>query len=52
MPKKQNPETPAEQSKRFKREAQKLIDDGTLSPTEAEAALDALVRKAGAKIGS
>lgn len=45
MPKKQNPETPEEQSERFRREAQKLIDAGELSPTEAEAALDKLVRQ-------
>jgi len=49
MPKKAKPETPAEQSARFKREAQRLIDAGELSPTEAEAGLDGLVRKAQAK---
>jgi hypothetical protein len=47
MPKKKTQETPAEQSARFKREAQKLIDAGELSPTEADAALDVLVRKSG-----
>jgi hypothetical protein len=47
MPKKQNPETPEEQSARFRREAQRLIDAGELSPTEADAALDRLVRKSG-----
>ena len=46
MPKKKNPETPEEQSERFRREAQKLIDAGELSPTEAENALDKLVRRA------
>ena len=46
MPKKRNQETPGEQSERFRREAQRLIDAGELSPTEADAALDALVRKA------
>lgn len=45
MPKKLNPETPEEQSKRFKREAQKLIDAGELNLTEAEAAVDKLLRK-------
>ena len=45
MPKKQNPETEAEQSERFKRDAQKLIDAGELSPTDADAALDKLVRQ-------
>lgn len=45
MPKKKRTETQAEQSERFKIEAQKLIDAGTLSPIEADAALDGLVRK-------
>ena len=44
MPKKKNPETPEEQSARFLTEAQKLIDAGELSPTDAEEALDRLVR--------
>ena len=43
MPKKQNKETPEEQSARFKAEAQRLIDAGELNPTEAEAALKAIV---------
>ena len=46
MPTKKNPETQAEQSKRFKKDAQKLIDAGELNPTEAEEAVDKLVRKA------
>lgn len=46
MPKKKNPETPEEQAERFRREAQKLVDDGSLSPTEGETALDAFVRSA------
>lgn len=46
MPKKKNKETPKEQSARFKKEAQKLIDAGELSPSEADEALDELVRKA------
>lgn len=45
MPKKKTQETQAEQSARFRKEAQKLIDDGELSPTEASAALDALVKR-------
>jgi len=45
MPKKQNPETPQEQSARFKRDVERLIEDGELSPTEADAALDKLVRR-------
>ena len=44
MPKKQDRETPEEQSERFKRDAQKLIDAGELNPTEAEAAVDRVVR--------
>jgi hypothetical protein len=46
MPKKKSPETPEEQSERFKREAQRLIDAGELNPTEANAALDGLVKRA------
>lgn len=49
MPKKQNAEAPEQQSERFRREAQRLIDAGELSPTEAGAALDALVREARTK---
>ena len=47
MPKKANPETQTEQSERFKRNAQRLVDAGELSPTDADAALDEIVRKAG-----
>jgi len=46
MPKKKREETQEEQSARFKRDAQKLIDAGELNPTEADAAVDRLVRKA------
>ena len=45
MPTKKNPETQAEQSNRFKKDAQKLVDAGELNPTDAERALDKLVRK-------
>ena len=45
MPKKKRQETQAEQSERFRREAQKLIDAGELDPTEAEVAVDRLVRR-------
>ena len=44
MPKKKRQESQATQSARFKRDAQKLIDAGELNPTEAEAALERLVR--------
>lgn len=49
MPKKKPGMSPKEQSKAFKREAQRLIDAGELSPTDAGAALDKLVRKARAE---
>jgi hypothetical protein len=45
MPEKKQKETPEEQSRRFHAEAEKLIAAGELSPTEAEAAIDSLVRK-------
>ena len=47
MPKKKRHETQAEQSERFKKDAQRLIDAGELSPTDADAALDSLIRKGG-----
>ena len=37
--------TPKEQSERFRKAAQELIDAGELDPTEADAAMDKLVRK-------
>jgi len=52
MPKKKHPVTPDEQAERFRREAQKLVDAGLLTPTEGETALDAFVRSgAGGKSG-
>jgi hypothetical protein len=50
MPKKQNKETPEEQSARFRAEVERLIAAGELSPIEAEGALDALVRQ-GRQVG-
>ncbi|GGN53712.1 hypothetical protein GCM10011349_28580 [Novosphingobium indicum] len=44
MPKKQKTESQAEQSERFIREAQKLIDAGELSPTDAQRAVDDLLK--------
>ena len=44
MPTKQKREAQEEQAKRFIREAQRLIDAGELNPTEADAALDRVVR--------
>jgi len=46
MPKKKRQESQAEQSARFKRDAQRLIDAGELNPIEGEAGLHKLVRKA------
>lgn len=45
MPKKKRNETPEEQSARFRAEAERLIEAGELSPTEAEVALDRLVQR-------
>ena len=45
MPKKKNPESQAEQSERFRAEVARLIEAGELNPTDADAALDALVRR-------
>jgi polyhydroxyalkanoate synthesis regulator phasin len=45
MPAKKNPLSAEEQKKRFKAEVRRLIDAGELSPTEADAALDKLVRR-------
>jgi hypothetical protein len=45
MPKKQSSLTPEEQRKRFEAEVQRLKEAGELAPDEAEAALDAMVRK-------
>lgn len=49
MPSKKVHESNAKQAARFRSEAQKLIDAGELNPTEAEEALDKLVRKGAAK---
>ena len=48
MPKRKVKVSPKLQAEQFEREVQKLIDAGELSPTDADAALDALVRR-GAK---
>ena len=44
MPKKKIEESPADQSKRFQRFAQDMIDAGELNRTEAELGLDGVVR--------
>jgi hypothetical protein len=43
QPKKKNPETPEEQSKRFREAVRQMIDDGALSPTDAEDGIEALL---------
>lgn len=45
MPKKQKQETQKEQSERFKKAVQDMIDAGELNPTEAESRLDALTSR-------
>lgn len=45
MPKKKRNESEAEQSARFRAEVERLIAAGELSPTEADAALNNLVRR-------
>lgn len=50
MPKKKQKETQAEQSARFRAEVERLVAAGELNPTEANDALNLLVRK-GARCG-
>ena len=45
MPKKKRTESQAEQSARFLAEVERLIAAGELNPTDAEEALDKLVRR-------
>ena len=45
MPKKKHKETLEEQSARFRAEVERLVAAGELSPTEADEAMDKLVRK-------
>ncbi|HEX8056233.1 MAG TPA: hypothetical protein VF481_06210 [Novosphingobium sp.] len=49
MPKKKHKETPEEQSERFRAEVERMIDAGELNATEADEALDRLVRHQPAK---
>ena len=44
MPKKSKPESEAEQSERFRREAQRLIDAGELDPEGASKILEKIIR--------
>jgi hypothetical protein len=45
MPAKKKRETQAEQTQRFRLKVKELIDAGELSATDADAALDKLVRR-------
>jgi hypothetical protein len=45
MPKAKNKLSPEEQRKRFEEEVRKRISAGELNPTDADAALDKLVRR-------
>lgn len=45
MPKKENPISQAEQSERFRKAVQDLVDAGELSPTEAEERFQSAVRQ-------
>ena len=47
MPKKKQTETQAEQSERFRRAVQELVDAGELSPTEAEERFEQALREMG-----
>lgn len=50
MPKKKPGMTPKEQSEKFKSEVERLIAAGELDPTEADAAMDNLLRSKGALV--
>ena len=49
MPKKKNEESQADQSERFKKAVQELVDAGELSPTDADSAMDTLVKQSSLK---
>ena len=49
MPPRKKSLTQKEQSERFRKAAQDMIDAGELDPTEADAAMDKLVRRSGSK---
>ena len=50
MPKKKHKETPEEQSARFKAEVERLIAAGELSPTEADEAIERILRREGSAV--
>lgn len=45
MPKKKNPESQKEQSERFKKTVADMVAAGEINPTEADEALNKLVRR-------
>lgn len=49
MPKAKSKVTPEEQRKRFEAEVARLVSAGELSPTDADEALDKLVRRSASK---
>lgn len=49
MPEKKHQETPEEQSERFLKEAQRLIDAGELNPTEADKVMEHILTGSKAK---
>jgi polyhydroxyalkanoate synthesis regulator phasin len=51
MPKKKPGMTPEQQSESFRAKVRELVAAGELDPTEADAALDELVRKGNRKLG-
>jgi hypothetical protein len=52
MPKAKNKLSPQEQRKRFEAEVRARVKDGSLSPIDADAALDNLVRRAATPVHS
>lgn len=50
MPKKKPGMSPEEQSEAFRAKVRELINAGELTPTEADATLDALVRRGRKKV--
>lgn len=51
MPKKKPGMSPEQQSESFRAKVRELIDAGELNPTEADTAMDALVKKVANKGG-
>lgn len=52
MPKKKEPESQSAQSARFRAEVERMIAAGELNPTEADNAVDALLRKSSSQNGA